>query len=87
MKNKKHLAAQTKQAPDYLPLPADTVIHNLTPYAVQEGTERPVKKNSATIKPKKFENGNLPALINRNQSEPGFKPLTSVARKLNMPGK
>ena len=70
-----------------MPLPADTVIHNLTPYAVCEDTERPIKKNSATVKPKRFENGNLPSLINRNQSEPGFKPLTTVARKLNMPRK
>ena len=36
------------------------------------------------MKQKRFENTNLPALINRNVSEPGFKPFTN-ARKLNLP--
>ena len=33
---------------------------------MQENDDLPIKSKAAPIKPKKFENGNLPALINRN---------------------
>ena len=67
-------------------LPADTMIHTLTPYAVREDSAAAARREAKRrqIQQKRFENATLPALITRNASEPGFKQYHN-ARSVHMP--